>query len=135
MPSLIEVWDSRLGVTEIAGPEHNPIVLQWCKDAGHPEIIDDETVMHNLVTHIDGRAIGFECGFDDVDCPHNAGAKAARRAEQNRQFRTIIWGGTCCLGHVVVTCRTRAGLARPLFVCVRRGEVKQGQPIGMPDTP
>lgn len=43
MPSLIEVWDSRLGIAEITGPQHNEIILQWWRDAGHPEIIDDET--------------------------------------------------------------------------------------------
>jgi uncharacterized protein (TIGR02594 family) len=43
MPTLIEVWDSRLGIEEVAGQGHNPVILQWCRDAGHPEIIDDET--------------------------------------------------------------------------------------------
>lgn len=43
MASLIEVWDARLGTSEIAGKKHNPVILQWCKDAGHPEILDDET--------------------------------------------------------------------------------------------
>jgi uncharacterized protein (TIGR02594 family) len=43
MPTLLEVWQSRLGIYEIAGPEHNAIILQWWRDAGHPEIIEDET--------------------------------------------------------------------------------------------
>lgn len=43
MPSLIEVWDARLGIEEVAGPKHNPIILQWCKDIGWESIKDDET--------------------------------------------------------------------------------------------
>lgn len=42
-PSLIEVWDSRLGIHEVKGSKHNDIILQWWRDAGHAEIIDDET--------------------------------------------------------------------------------------------
>ena len=42
MPTLLEVWQSRLGIHEISGREHNAIILQWWRDAGHPEIIDDE---------------------------------------------------------------------------------------------
>jgi uncharacterized protein (TIGR02594 family) len=42
-PTLLDVWRSRLGVEEIKGKKHNPIILQWWQDAGHPEIVDDET--------------------------------------------------------------------------------------------
>lgn len=42
-PTLLEVWQSRLGIEEIRGKKHNPIILQWWVDAGHPEIVDDET--------------------------------------------------------------------------------------------
>lgn len=43
MPTLLEVWESRLGIEELPGKKHNQIILDWWKDAGHPEIIDDET--------------------------------------------------------------------------------------------
>jgi uncharacterized protein (TIGR02594 family) len=43
MPTLVEVWDSRLGIKEVVGPKHNPVILKWWQDAGHPEIIEDET--------------------------------------------------------------------------------------------
>lgn len=43
MPTLLEVWESRIGIAEVAGAKNNPIILEWWKDAGHPEIIDDET--------------------------------------------------------------------------------------------
>jgi hypothetical protein len=44
MPTLLEVWESRIGVAEIRGlTRTNPIISAWWKDAGHPEIIDDET--------------------------------------------------------------------------------------------
>lgn len=41
--TLLEVMQSRIGIAEIRGKKHNPMIVQWCKDAGHPEIIDDET--------------------------------------------------------------------------------------------
>lgn len=43
MATLLEVWNSRLGIQEIPGKKHNPIIVGWAKDAGHPEIADDET--------------------------------------------------------------------------------------------
>lgn len=43
MPTLLEVWESRLGIQEIPGPGQNPIIVGWAADAGHPEIVDDET--------------------------------------------------------------------------------------------
>jgi uncharacterized protein (TIGR02594 family) len=43
MPTLLEVWESRLGIQEVPGAKHNPIIVQWAADAGHPEIVDDET--------------------------------------------------------------------------------------------
>lgn len=40
---LLEVWESRIGIAEISGKgKSNPIILQWCKDAGHPEILEDD---------------------------------------------------------------------------------------------
>lgn len=43
MPTLLEVWESRLGVCEVAGKDHNPIILGWCKAIGWESIKDDET--------------------------------------------------------------------------------------------
>jgi hypothetical protein len=41
------------------------------------------------MSHIDGRAITFDCQFYDTDCTVDAGAKAARRGNQDIQFRAI----------------------------------------------
>ena len=40
---ILDVMQSRLGIQELPGRKHNPIILGWAKDAGHPEITDDET--------------------------------------------------------------------------------------------
>jgi uncharacterized protein (TIGR02594 family) len=42
MPSLIEVWESRLGVKEVPGKGTNPVIDEWCADAGHPELNDND---------------------------------------------------------------------------------------------
>lgn len=42
MPTLIEVMESRLGIEEIKGKDHNPAILQMWIDSGHPEIQTDE---------------------------------------------------------------------------------------------
>lgn len=42
-PTLLEVLESRLGIQEVPGAKHNPIIVGWAADAGHPEIVDDET--------------------------------------------------------------------------------------------
>lgn len=43
MPTLLEVWESRLGVAEVAGAKSNPIIIEWCKAIGWESIKDDET--------------------------------------------------------------------------------------------
>lgn len=43
MPTMLEVMQSRVGTQEIPGKAHNKVILQMWKDAGHEEIIDDET--------------------------------------------------------------------------------------------
>lgn len=43
MPAILEVMQSRIGIAEIRGKKHNPIIVQWFADVGHPEVQDDET--------------------------------------------------------------------------------------------
>lgn len=43
MPTLLEVMQSRLGIQEVPGKKHNPIIVSWAAEVGHPEIVDDET--------------------------------------------------------------------------------------------
>ena len=45
--------------------------------------VDDELVVHDLVAHVDRRAVELQRPFDDVDRAHHAGAEAARRAEND----------------------------------------------------
>jgi len=42
-PKWLQLARGELGVKEIPGPEHNPRVLRYYADAGHPEVNDDET--------------------------------------------------------------------------------------------
>jgi uncharacterized protein (TIGR02594 family) len=35
--------ESRLGIQEIPGAKHNPVIVGWFKDIGHGEVTDDET--------------------------------------------------------------------------------------------
>ena len=51
------------------------------------QALDDEAVVHDLVAHIDGRPIERKGPLDGVDRPHDAGAKAARRAKKNIEAR------------------------------------------------
>lgn len=41
--ALIEILRSRMGVEEIPGEKHNSLILGYWQDAGHPEVINDET--------------------------------------------------------------------------------------------
>lgn len=43
MPTLLEVMQSRLGIQELPGRGHNPVIVGWFKSIGHPEVQDDET--------------------------------------------------------------------------------------------
>lgn len=44
MPTtMLEVMQARVGIKEVVGKKHNPIILKWAADIGHPEVKDDET--------------------------------------------------------------------------------------------
>lgn len=43
MPNLLEIMQSRVGIREIPGPQHNPDIVQWFADVGRPDVTDDET--------------------------------------------------------------------------------------------
>src|SRR3546814_6021866 len=47
------------------------------------QTLDDETVMHDFMTHIDRRTQHFERTLDDLDCPIDSSPKAARMGKQN----------------------------------------------------
>jgi uncharacterized protein (TIGR02594 family) len=43
MPTLLEVMQSRIGIQEAPGKgAHNPVIVGWFKQVGHPEIHEDE---------------------------------------------------------------------------------------------
>lgn len=39
----LEVMRSRIGIREIPGKKHNPLIVSMFKDVGHHEVVDDET--------------------------------------------------------------------------------------------
>jgi uncharacterized protein (TIGR02594 family) len=43
MTTAYELAKKEVGTLEVAGAKHNPKVLQYFRDAGHPEIVNDET--------------------------------------------------------------------------------------------
>src|SRR6266540_2075214 len=49
------------------------------------EALDHIAVMHDLVAHVDRRAVAGERLLDRIDGAHDTGAEAARRAQQHRQ--------------------------------------------------
>ena len=52
---------------------------------------DDVAIVHDLVAHIDRRAIFLQRQHDDLDRPVDAGAKAARLAQPDREGRFVEW--------------------------------------------
>src|SRR5258705_4916570 len=42
-PQWLKLARAELGTAEIEGKQNNPKVVQYFKDAGHPEIVEDET--------------------------------------------------------------------------------------------
>jgi uncharacterized protein (TIGR02594 family) len=41
--TMLAVMESRMGIEEMPGKQHNQLILDMWKDAGHAEIVDDET--------------------------------------------------------------------------------------------
>ena len=54
---------------------------------------DDESVVHDLMAHVDGGAVLGERQLDDLDGPVDARAEAARRRQVNGEGRTLR---ACC---------------------------------------
>lgn len=44
MPTMLQVWEERLAanVAEVPGPHANPTIIEWNREAGHPEHTSDE---------------------------------------------------------------------------------------------
>ena len=59
------------------------------------EAFHDVTVVHDLVPHIDRRAVADERLLDGVDGTHHPGAKAAWRAQQHFERRLCYRFGFC----------------------------------------
>ena len=78
------------------------------------EALDHVAVVYDLVAHIDRRAVAGERPLDRVDGAHDAGAEAARRAQQHLE-RGLLAGaaGWACVTSVRrVRCVTRHGPMR-----------------------
>jgi uncharacterized protein (TIGR02594 family) len=43
MTTMLEVMQGRLGIQEIPGKKHNPVIIAMFQDAGHGEVLTDET--------------------------------------------------------------------------------------------
>ncbi|GBR07238.1 hypothetical protein GCM10007207_24040 [Asaia siamensis] len=59
------------------------------------EILDNGTVVHDLMTDIDRRAIAAQGFFHHADGPINASAKATRPGQKNTKrlrFRSLLRG-------------------------------------------
>ncbi len=52
------------------------------------QVLDDVLVVHDLVTHVDRRAVLLQRALDDLDRTHHAGAKAAGLGQDNLHRRT-----------------------------------------------
>ncbi len=46
--------------------------------SGLPQFIDDVPIVHDLLTHVHGRAVHIEDDLDHIDGPHHPGAESAR---------------------------------------------------------
>jgi len=55
------------------------------------QVLDDGPVVHDLVPHIDRRAIEAQRLFDDLDGAVDPRAKSAWAGEQDGQFRPGHW--------------------------------------------
>lgn len=104
MPTLLEVWDSRLGIKEVPGKGSNPIILDWCKAIGWESIRDDDVAW--CATSMCSAAL--EAGLPMP--PHNA-RPAARswltmgvgvKVEDAREGDIVVWprGNSSWQGHV-----------------------------------
>ena len=60
--------------------------------AARLEPFHDIAIMHDLVTHIDGRAVALQRQHDDLDRPVDAGAEPARRAQHDVEARQVAHG-------------------------------------------
>ena len=49
------------------------------------QVLDHETIVHDLVPHIDRPAVALQGTLDDLDGTVDAGAEAARTGEQDRE--------------------------------------------------
>ena len=77
----------------VGGEDDRPVAFRDLVELFHEDgalgtkAFHHEFVVHDLVPHVDGRAVFLQRQFHDLDRPVDACAEAARSAQQNRQFR------------------------------------------------
>ncbi len=98
-PAGIRVLRHGLGHA-VGGEDHRGLAVRHLVELGDEDrafalqALDHVLVVHDLVPHVDGRAVEGQGALDHVDGPHHAGAEPARRAEEDLEGRLRGRGGT-----------------------------------------
>ena len=122
MPTLLEVWESRLGICEVAGKGHNPIILEWCKAVGWESIKDDETAW--CATSMNSACL--EAGLPMT--PHNSRPAARSFLTWGKQVEPaevapgdiVVWprGNSAWQGHVNMVKEVRRKAKKTEVRCI-----------------
>lgn len=136
MPTMLEVMESRLGIQEMPGKKHNPIIVGWARQIGHEEVLDDETSWCSICA----CSAAMEANLPLP--PHNTrmmarswltwGVEAPR--DELRPGDVAIWprgGKTSWKGHVNVVkdVRTYRGKVQVRCIGGNQGGLKGGDAV------
>lgn len=103
MPTLTEVWESRVGIHELPGAQNSAAILEMWKDAGHPEVTRDEEHWCSAAMCSAAKAAGYP--FPPVNVNPMARSwltmGVAVKPEDVRPEDVIVWPrGAPPSGHV-----------------------------------
>jgi uncharacterized protein (TIGR02594 family) len=76
-PKMLLEAVALFGTREFVGPQHNPVILGWAKEIGHPDYTSDETAW---------------CGLFVGVCAHRAGWEARPKGNALWARNWVSWG-------------------------------------------
>jgi uncharacterized protein (TIGR02594 family) len=104
-PAWLKDAFSHLGIAEIAGVDHNPLILQMFADVGHPDVVADETswcaAFANWVAMRAGLPVTgkltarsfLDWGDDATDDPQRGDFVVIKRGQEAWQGHVFLWLG------------------------------------------
>ena len=134
MTTMLEVMESRLGIQEMPGKKHNPIIVGWAKAIGHAEVIDDETSWCSICMCSAAKEASVPFPDHDICMMARSWLKWGMKSDDVQPGDVAIWprgGKDSWKGHVNIVKDVRTSRNKLQVRCIggNQGGLKGGDAV------